>query len=72
MFGFVFGALTGGLAIWYGRNRLRELTGNDMMGRRTSVADVLRSLADAAERRSVRAQRRAGSVDPSSGPRVPC
>jgi hypothetical protein len=72
MFGFVLGAITGGLAIWYGRDRLREMTANDRMGHRTSVADVLRFLADAAERRSGRARQRAGSIDTRSEPRVPC
>jgi hypothetical protein len=72
MFRFVLGALTGGVAAWYGLERIRELTRNDRTGRRPSVADVLRSLADAAERRSGRAQQRAGSIDPSAGPRMPC
>jgi hypothetical protein len=72
MFGFVLGALTGGLAVWYGLERIRESTGSARTGRRTSVADVLRSLADAAERRAERTPRRAGSVDPSAGPRMPC
>jgi hypothetical protein len=72
MFGFVLGAITGGLAIWYGRDRLREMAGNVRMGRHTSVADVLRSLADAAERRSGRARQRAASIDTRSEPRVPC
>jgi hypothetical protein len=72
MFGFVLGALTGGMAMWYGLGRIREFTGNDRMGRGTSVADVLRSLADAAERRSGRMQQRASSVDPNAGLRIPC
>jgi hypothetical protein len=47
MFGFVLGALTGGLAMWYWGDRIREFAEDNMIGARRSTADALRQLADA-------------------------
>ena len=49
MFGLVFGAITGGVIMWYWGDRIRQFAADNMTGARKSTADRLRSLADAAE-----------------------
>jgi uncharacterized protein YgfB (UPF0149 family) len=49
MFGFVLGALTGGLTMWRWGDRIRELAADNMSGVRKRAADALRQLADATE-----------------------
>lgn len=62
MFGFVLGALVGGLSFWYWGDRIRELAGHNMSDARKSAAGALRSLADRAERMPGRTTERVGSA----------
>ena len=39
MFGFIFGAVAGGLTMWYFGNRTREFTTDNMSGARKSAVD---------------------------------
>jgi len=75
MFGFIFGAVTGGLIMWYCGNRTREFAADNMIGARKSAADR-RSLADTTEgapdraKEQVRSGRSATStIDPSRSSR---
>jgi hypothetical protein len=49
MFRFVFGALLGGLAVWYWREEIREYAENRTVGVRRSAAKVIRSVGKRAE-----------------------
>jgi hypothetical protein len=49
MFRFVFGALVGGLAVWYWREEIREYAENRTIGVRRSAAKVIRSVGKKAE-----------------------
>lgn len=49
MFRFVFGALVGGLAVWYWRDQIRKYAENRTMGVRESAADAIRSVGKRAE-----------------------
>jgi hypothetical protein len=49
MFRFVFGALLGGLAVWYWREEIREYAENRTIGVRRSAAKVIRSVGKRAE-----------------------
>ena len=49
MFGLVFGAITGGLIMWYWGDRIRDFAADNMTGARKSTADRLRSVADTTE-----------------------
>ena len=49
MFGFVLGALTGGLTMWHWGDRIRELAADNMSGARKRAVDALRQLADTIE-----------------------
>ena len=76
MFGFIFGAVTGGLIMWYCGNRTWEFAADNVIGARKSVADRLRSLADTTEgapdraKEQVRSGRSATSTtDPSRSSR---
>ena len=62
MFGFVLGALVGGLSVWYWGDRIREFAGDNMSGARKSAAGALRSLAEKAERMPGRTTERVGSA----------
>lgn len=74
MFGFVLGALTGAVAVGYWGGRIREFAESNMIGARKSAADVLRSLAEMAERVPDRTTEQFGSagrpgkgtIDPTS------
>jgi hypothetical protein len=49
MFRFVFGALVGGLAVWYWHEDIREYAENRTIGVRRSAAKVIRSVGKKAE-----------------------
>lgn len=49
MFRFIFGALVGGLAVWYWGEELREYAENRTLGVRRSAAKVIRSVGKKAE-----------------------
>ena len=49
MFRFVFGALVGGLAVWYWHEDIREYAEHRTMGVRRSAAKVIRSVGKKAE-----------------------
>ena len=49
MFGLVFGAITGGLIMWYWGDRIREFAADNMTGARKSTADRVQPLADTTE-----------------------
>lgn len=49
MFRFVFGALVGGLAVWYWREELRQYAESRTVGMRRSAADVIRTVGKRAE-----------------------
>ena len=63
MFGFVLGALTGGLTILRWGDRMRELAADNLSSVRKRAADALRQLADATESGPKRAEKRIGSFD---------
>jgi hypothetical protein len=63
MFGFVLGALTGGLTMWHWGDRITELAAHNMSGIRKSVADALRQFADAIERGPKRTTKRIRSAN---------
>jgi hypothetical protein len=72
MFGFIFGAVAGGLTMWYVGNRTREFTVDNMK----SAVDQPRSSADTAVRAQDRAKEQVHSghsgtstIDPSRAPR---
>jgi hypothetical protein len=74
VFGLVFGAVTGGLIMWYFGNRTREFAADNMMGARKSAADRLP--ADTTEGAPDRAKEQVRSghsatstIDPSRSPR---
>jgi hypothetical protein len=64
MFGFVLGALTGGLAIWYWGDQIREFATSNMSGARKRAADALSSLTETAERVPERTREQFGSAVP--------
>jgi hypothetical protein len=49
MFRFVFGALVGGLAVWYWGEEIREYAENRTIGVRQSAAKVIRVVGKKAE-----------------------
>ena len=49
MFRFVFGALVGGLAVWYWGEEIREYAESRTVGVRRSAAKVIRSVGKKAE-----------------------
>jgi hypothetical protein len=76
MFGFVLGALTGGLTMWHWGDRIRGLATDNMSGVRKRAADALRQLADATEsgpKRTKKPSRSANAgtstIDPSPSSR---
>jgi hypothetical protein len=76
MFGVIFGAVVGGLIVWYFGNRNWEFTADNMIGARKSAADRPRSSADTAvgaqdrEKEQVRSGHSATStIDPSRSSR---
>jgi hypothetical protein len=64
MLGFVLGALTGGLSIWYWGDQIREFAKSKMSGARKSAADALSSLTETAERVPEWTKEQAGSAVP--------
>jgi hypothetical protein len=49
MFGFIVGAIAGGLAVWYWGEQIREFAENRTQGVRRGAADTLRSVEKTAE-----------------------
>jgi hypothetical protein len=49
MFGFIVGAIAGGLAVWYWGNQIREFAESRTQGVRRGAADTLRSVEKTAE-----------------------
>src|SRR4029453_12588969 len=76
MFGFIFGAVAGGLTMWYFGNRTREFTADHMSGARERAGDQPRSSADTAVRAQDREKEQVHSghsgtstIDPSRASR---
>jgi hypothetical protein len=49
MFGFIVGAIAGGLAVWYWGDRIREIAESRTQGVRRGAADTLKSVEKTAE-----------------------
>jgi hypothetical protein len=49
MFRFIFGALVGGLAVWYWGDEIREYAESRTVGVRRSAANMIRSVGKKAE-----------------------
>jgi hypothetical protein len=49
MFGFIVGAIAGGLAVWYWGDQIREIAESRTQGVRRGAADTLRSVEKTAE-----------------------
>jgi hypothetical protein len=49
MFGFIVGAIAGGLAVWYWGDQIREFADSRTQGVRKGAADTLRSVEKTAE-----------------------
>jgi hypothetical protein len=49
MFGFIVGAIAGGLAVWYWGGEIREFAASRTQGVRRGAADTLKSVEKTAE-----------------------